>query len=128
MPEINIEQLMRAAQQSSANGKGDESLPDADAQIKDLIAIKERYTEGCPFKVGDLVTPRKGFNLRGVDQPAIVLQVLEKPLQDLSNSAEQMNSCMYGCKIDMRVLRYSDSKTIVAWWEESWKFRKYSNS
>lgn len=45
------------------------------ADALSLRELVERYEKGVPFKRGDLVTPRRGYNLRGEGHPCVVLDV-----------------------------------------------------
>jgi hypothetical protein len=51
-----------------------------EALVMTMKEVYARYHTLCPFKPGDLITPRAGFNYRGAGEPQIVLEVLETPL------------------------------------------------
>lgn len=51
-----------------------------EAQVMELRDFLDRYTITCPFKRGDLVTPRKSATVKGDGLPHIVIEVLAEPI------------------------------------------------
>lgn len=107
----------------------DDNLPLAAAQIATLLETFQNYAAGCTFKPGDLITPRAGFNLHGVGIPHVVLEAI--PLADTRrNLSGDSDQASFGARIDLRYARlaaspYDGGTSVVAFWEESWKFERY---
>jgi len=95
------------------------SLPEA--QICTLREVKDRYVAGNAFKVGDIITPRKGgaYNGRGV--PHMVIEVAETPLRNINGST---GSSDFGSRLDIRVVRV-DGEHIVPFWMESFQLEPW---
>lgn len=77
----------------------------------------------CPFKRGQLVTPRIGTYARDAGTPYLVLEArrAEPPLFD----AEQGGGMRDGLMPNMRVGRWSPVG-MVAMWVESWAFETFN--
>ena len=110
-------------------GRGDDDeerrppRPLPEAQIATLREICARYTAGCPFAVGDLVTPRAGVNVRGAGEPHIVVEIADEPHRPFDGSG---TSSSYGNRLDMRTAGLAgDNETMVMHWVESWTFEPY---
>lgn len=102
------------------------ALPLPEAQIATLKEACERYAAPCPFKVGDIVTPRKGYSTRGVGVPHVVLEVLAEPLQLMKADPRVMSMNCFGRRIDMRVLCHGETDgELAAYWVESWEYEPY---
>lgn len=100
--------------------------PLPEAAVATLREAFDRYAAGCPFKPGDLVTPRKGFNHGGAGDPSIVLEVPDEAVRpfDASDPRSTANHT-FGARLDMRVATIQDGD-VVAYWDESWAFEPYS--
>lgn len=98
-----------------------------EAAVADLRADFQRYTAACPFRPGDLVTPRTGAGIRGRGNPQIVLEVLAEPLLDFTfgSDVRETSSALYARRLDMRVLMASD-RGRAAYWVESWEYEPYT--
>lgn len=111
-----------------AQAKGDDSetpRPDKDAQIMMLRESYERYVAPCPFKPGDLITPKAGHNNTGAGDPHIVLEVRNPATLDLTMyDARMSGSSGFGCRYDIRVMCLNSGKTqdYTAFWVESYIF------
>ncbi|RWX72560.1 hypothetical protein [Mesorhizobium sp. M2A.F.Ca.ET.039.01.1.1] len=106
--------------------------PIPEAQIATLREAFERYTNPCPFKPGDIVTPRKGFGYADAGEPHIVLEVAEKPIRNFEAPADVSNiySSAFGSRVDFRVASLTDGRgetAIVAYWQESWRHELYKS-
>lgn len=120
--------LLRAM---SADGPDDDDAtprPIPEAVVSELRDIYTRYSAGCPFKPGDLVTPRKGYNTKGAGEPHIVLEVIDSPACNLTPPAEPFHagSHAFGRRYDMRVISLSDGEAYVAHWTEAWVYEPYT--
>lgn len=93
------------------------------ATLRETLAS---FSAGCPFKPGDLVTPRANSDLRGAGRPQIVLEVLATPVRNFHVVEDQNDvaSAAFGSRIDVRIARESHGE-IVANWTESWKLEPY---
>lgn len=92
-----------------------------------LRELADRYAAPCPFKVGDLVTPRADSDYVGEGEPQIVLEVLETPIRNFVTygSKDSVHSQAYGVRLDVRVGCEADG-CLVAFWKESWKLEPYT--
>lgn len=104
------------------------SRPIPEAQIEELKDICSRYVAGCPFKVGDIVTPRRGYNIKGSGHPHIVIEVPAEPHRPFDVIApSEAASHPYGARRDMRVVCMTDrGLSYSAFWAESWTFEPYT--
>lgn len=100
--------------------------PLPEAQIAELTALYERYAAGCPFKPGDLVTPRKSSPLARCGEPHVVLEVIAPaaPHFAIADPTDSDSQC-FGARHDMRVGVLSGHGRIVAHWVESFDFEPY---
>jgi len=117
-----LEALMAAAaEQAEATVK---PLPLPAAQIMELREYAAPYGQ-CSFKVGDVVTPRPLAPIRGVGQPHLVIEVACEPIR---NTDGDVNSQLFGARLDMRVVGYhptTKAHAIGAHWVESWMFEPF---
>ena len=69
----------RAARKGASADMGPRGkrMPD-DVAALELKLIAERHINGCPFKPGDLVTPRVGYNIRFAGSPHVVIEVFDQ--------------------------------------------------
>lgn len=106
------------------------SRPIDEAVIATLREIQERYSTGCPFKPGDMVTPRKGYNLKHAGEPHIVLEVFSEPIRFTPQSSDY-GSTYYGSRLDMRVCCLSGMRNTydyVCFCSESWCYEPFIES
>lgn len=108
-------------------GEADVATPPIpEALIETLRETLDRYQKGCPFKVGDLVTPRAGFSLTGAGEPFIVTDVYDSSFEGIIARFDgSTTSRTYGARIDMRVVHWYDGH-IIMHWVESWQFEPYT--
>jgi len=72
----------------------------------------------CPFKPGDIVTPKDGTQLRYRGLPWVVLEVYDNPIYV---ETENHSSSEYGQRLDIRTaVRLSDN--LVEFANSSWQF------
>jgi len=97
--------------------------PLPEAQVETLKEIAARYAH-CDFKVGDLVTPRQGFNVKGSGHPHIVVEVapFDSPVVP---TGEEAGSCTFGARYTMRVASLCQGSSYAAHWVEHWAFETY---
>ncbi|MBB2959892.1 hypothetical protein [Methylobacterium sp. R2-1] len=81
-----------------------------------------RYQQPCPFKAGDLVTPRATAPFKGRGEPHMVVEVRADAEPDF-NEAKTGND--YGCRNDIRVMS-EVGEVLPLHWVESFYFEPYT--
>lgn len=116
---------MLGAMARGASDDGPQPIPEA--VVHELRGLCQRYAAGCPFKPGDLVTPRPGYNKRGAGDPHIVLEVADSPHRNFVPCEDQSDtsSAHFGARLDVRV-GASMGGDYVAFWAESWVLEPYA--
>ncbi|WP_024278598.1 hypothetical protein [Xanthobacter sp. 126] len=102
------------------------TLPEEQAAT--LKDVAQRYAAGCPFKPGDLVTPRAQHNIKGAGLPQVVLEVIDDPLDAPvagSTKPSDYGNPSFGARLDLRTAGIAEDGTVCAWWGESWQFEPY---
>lgn len=104
---------------SGTRKPGNRPIPEA--QIATLLEASARYSAPCPFKAGDIVTPRKCFGYSGAGIPNVVLEVAAEPHRNFqpSNHVTPVSS-VFGSRLDVRVASLGPSGDVVSFWQESW--------
>lgn len=74
---MELEKLMESFE--SGGGNSWEPKGTAEEMVAELEAAIEASSKPCPFKVGDLVTPKKNSNKKGRGKPYKVMEVLPEP-------------------------------------------------
>jgi hypothetical protein len=112
---------------AAGRAPADEPMPLPEAQCMELREVFAAYTAGCPFKPGDLVTPRPNCDMKGKGRPHIILDVLPEPVTSFQ-SADPTDTCSnsYGRRIDVRVASFAVPDQIGVWWMESWQLEPYA--
>lgn len=90
------------------------SLPIPAAQIATLNEVKDRYVAGNPYRVGDIVTPRKSSSYNGRGTPHMIIEVSETPIRNIEGS---VSSSAFGSRLDVRVIRVDDEHVVPFWME-----------
>lgn len=101
--------------------------PLPEARIEELRAVKALYDAPNPFKVGDLITPRKNGGLRGHGIPHIVVEVLEGD-EVVRRWDGNPAGGDYGRKADIRVLGIApgpEGDNIIPWWSEHFQYEAF---
>jgi hypothetical protein len=102
-------------------------LPPADIVCHTLQEVCETYQKPCPYKPGDLVTPRRGYWIKGAGEPHIVVEVFDPPIRLITDDVEEAGSMMYGARFDIRVACMSNhTRNVVAFVAESWAYEPYN--
>lgn len=121
---INIGDLLRNLNEKKGQEKKPRPLDEA--QIMELQALFSRYTEPCPFKPGDLVTPRANANYTDRGVPHIVIEVADQPIRNFTTEdVHDIASHAFGCRLDVRVAVIADGERTVAFWQESWQLEAW---
>jgi len=118
--EFNLSDILGALADKEIKKVRNKALPEA--QICTLREVKDRYLAGNSFKVGDIITPRKGgaYNGRGV--PHMVIEVAQTPLRNLNGSTASSD---FGSRLDIRVIRV-DGEHVVPFWMESFQLEQWN--
>lgn len=123
-----------------AEHEQDLSRPLPEAQIATLREAFERYTAPCPFKPGDIITPRDGFGYSDAGVPHIVLEVrsddisvADGPIRpfDQTSDVTDIYSNAFGSKLDIRVAVLNSNGhrvAVCAFWQESWRHQPYTGA
>lgn len=117
------ELLSAAARQREARPEPHKSPPDV--LCTTLRETAARYTGPCPFKPGDLVTPRASSPYTGAGSPHIVLEVAETPIRNTQGQKGDLVSHLFGSRLDVRVA-CEEQGAIVAFLQESWSLEPYT--
>jgi len=112
---------MLAARLAADENEGPKFLPEA--AIMRLREAASAYAVGCPFKVGDIVTLRKGYNIKGDGDPAIVVEVASVPHRTFDD--QDPGAQLFGMRLDMRTVCIRGDR-VCAHWQESWHFEPYT--
>lgn len=123
---INISDLVRDAIGKQGKGRAEKRRPLDEAQAMELKAMYERYAAPCPFKPGDLVTPRPNSNYTDNGVPHIVLEVAETPIRVFDiEEPHDISSHSFGPRLDVRTGLLADGERMVAFWMESWQLEAW---
>lgn len=76
------------------------------------------------WKVGDIVTPRKGSKMKGVGQPHIVVEVKARAM-GLPTADGEPSSPNFGALLDTRIMGFTPHGNVMCWWMESWELERY---
>lgn len=108
-----------------------DKAPDHRATPPDALCITLReiaaaYAAPCPFKAGDIVTPRRNYNIKGAGEPHVVLEVITRPDPNFgaAKSPVETSSHAYGARRDVRIA-CENGGHIAAFWMESWTLEPY---
>lgn len=95
----------------------------SDAQIMRLKEFADRYNDPCPFKTGDIITPRPDVCLRGAGNPHVVLEVRKTPIHNFTDA--RPGTIDYGTRHDIRVAFFVDNDDMVTLWQESHMYEEW---
>lgn len=112
---MSMEAMMREIARMSGN-EAPEPRPPA-LIVEALRDQAQFYARENPFKVGDIVTPRKGTTYRGDGEAHIVIEVNE--LADYDFTVKDASSTAYGRKPDIRVLSWMKGHWPSHWVESA---------
>lgn len=92
-------------------------------RLKELVVA---YSPECPFKVGQLVTPRADGALKGAGEPHIVVEIADD-FERFSNK-ESPSYMSHGYRPTVRTISYSiNDLTYTAFWNEHGEFREWTD-
>lgn len=97
--------------------------PLPEAQIATLREASAAYQARCPFKVGDIVTPKPTAIYEHIGVPHVVLEVAANPIRDFEPGS--CTAVTYGCRLDIRV-GVLIGESVAAYWQESWQHQLYT--
>ena len=118
---IALEDLMRASADDEKEDMAPPTPPDVLAYT--LKQVAANYAAPCPFKAGDLVTPRRGYNTKGVGLPHVVLEVLASPKVVWEN--DNVGSPHHGAVWTIRVA-CEVGGNIMAYWMHHYTVEPYT--
>ena len=95
-----------------------------DEQIAKLKEFGAEYAEGCPFEVGDLVTPRRGSGVKWRGRPWRVVETRAPSAAEWTPFSGE-GDAREGARQDLRVAVVVPSGGIVCFWNESHKFETW---
>jgi hypothetical protein len=127
MSKTDFESALRRAVLAAADDDdpvATETHPLPEAAIATLKEVCERYVAGCPFRVGDVVTPRRGYAVAAEGRPHVVVEIADPPIRNFSDGSGSYGSNSYGVRIDIRVAHIHRGRLIMHW-AESWQFEPY---
>lgn len=104
---------------------GEPPRPCDEAVVDELRQLLRQYRdsrEGCPFQIGDLITPRRGRNLKQQGRPHIVLEVLDPPIRPVVRGPID-----HGARFDLRVACWINGD-YVALLVESWQYERWQGA
>lgn len=93
-----------------------ETPPDYPTILARLKQVAASYTRTNPFKVGDVVSPRKDACTRGAGDPYIVVAIRETDY-DFAHGEPHTND--FGGKMDTRIIGYSGPHISAHWAENA---------
>jgi hypothetical protein len=102
-------------------------LPEGQVEnLKELLTIYEDMRlDGCPFRVGDIVTPRPSSTIRGSGFPHVVVEVIDPELY--FSATKDQSHIHFGQRCDMRVICHVSDEAIASYWGESWQYMPWDN-
>lgn len=129
MPAFELSDLLSAASRAgSGSEERDEPAKTPPGVLcLTLTEVAARYAAPCPFKPGDIITPRRGFHVRRHGEPHIVLEVFESPVR-ITSIVEEITDVghpVFGSRLDFRVCCEVGGK-ITAYTAESWMYEPYT--
>lgn len=91
--------------------------PLPEAQVMTLNEVFAAYSKPCPFKPGDIVTPRKTSRYSDVGMPHVVLEVAETPIRNFvaTEDLSDITSSAFGARLDIRVALVTDDDGSVGY-------------
>lgn len=124
---IDLGRLLGGFGGADFEDKPEAPRPLPEAIIANLREVQARYAEPCPFKPGDIVTPRAGSSLRNAGEPHIILEVLETPHITLARDYDPTisGSSSFGQRLDVRFAALY-GENYAPFWGESWMFETYT--
>lgn len=117
------------------NEGGDGGKLSTSEVLKRLQQAAKDYASGNPFKIGDIVTPREGYNIIKAGEPCVVIEAIDAIEGNGINFHGEVNPSApdFGRRLDLRVLRLFDEpernvRDIMAFWCESWTFEHWKGT
>lgn len=93
-------------------------------EIQELAKAYATSKVGCPFTVGQWVTPRPEMGIVNSGEPHLVIEVRKDATYHFSAWFDNSVSGQ-GQLLDIRVLCFEGDHAILAYWGESWTFEPY---
>ncbi len=96
-----------------------------EGQIARMRELAPRFTAPCPFKVGDLVTPRKDGIVKGCGDPCLIVQINNAGTEPDFRFGT-VASPTYGAIPDIRILHVKEGGNCVSAWMYSTEYDLYT--
>lgn len=94
------------------------------ANLRELLSVyTDMKEDGCPFKVGDIVTPRPSSTIRGSGFPHVVIEVIKPELH--FNATKAQSDIHFGQRVDIRIMCHVADETVASYWGESWQYMPF---
>lgn len=130
---MSSKDLMRVLDQITGGNEEKPARPLPEAEIMELAGIAERYGSACPFKRGDIITPRRNSNYCDAGVPHVVIEVIDPPARSfMINDPSACSSSNYAHRMDLRVVSFQPARVDgqVRWnampfYVESWAFEPF---
>lgn len=119
------EDAMRRVMEALGQSPEHQKIPDPEAIVMELRERLATYTtckDVIPYKVGDIITPRRGSGVRGQGLPHIVVEV--NPTAKPDFGVGNCGSVTYGCRPQMRTISLNQGD-YVCFWNEAHVFEPY---
>lgn len=95
-----------------------------EAQILTLRELAAAYAAGNIYKVGDLITPRRGVNLRHAGAPHMIVEILEPPIRKGESQKHSHGAVDFWARLDIRVVSFYGDY-VVPHVMESWQVERW---
>lgn len=118
------EMLSGMGKKKRRRGYGKEKmLPEAlQMRLEEAAGIYAKSLDHCPYGIGDLVTPRNGYAIKGHGRLYRVVDLCENPAPDFRSG--DVGNVVHGRRQDMRVMTIIHDD-IVCFWSESYQYEPY---
>lgn len=115
MSKDDFKSFILSQMMSGGDDEEETSPEEAIAQLEEAHKIYAASRKENPFKVGDLVHPRKGYGVKGRGKPHIVVEVRNAPDFDFTNG--DSSTPAYGQCFDIRIVCKIGKSTCFYWLE-----------
>jgi hypothetical protein len=127
MSDIPLEKIFAALRENNENDDEGLSSLGKGAKAELLMADYEHYVSPCPFKPGDIITPKKHHNLRGAGDPNVVMEVFERPkcADAVLGMVIKGEPHTRAWSPNMRIINVAGGQ-VMSFYEESYNYEPYT--
>lgn len=97
---------------------------DLETTLGMLAAKAKELAAECPFKVGDLVTPKDDGSVKGAGVPYLVTEVL--PLKDAPRDLTDAGAPRFNAPLAMCVVTVVQPNEVLQYWNSHLDFRAFT--